>query len=91
MRAEVLQIEVQKPVCEIGRPQQVAMVDEGDDLEAIYVCVKFTLTCESLSTVPRGPPRLTNKRKIYTYVMGLARFNRNTPIRVQAGEKTPAT
>jgi adenylosuccinate synthase len=61
------------------------MLDEGDDLEAIYVCVKFTLTCESLSTVPRDSPRLTNKRKIYTYVMGLE--NRNTPIRVQAGAK----
>jgi len=43
-------------------------------VEAFYVRVKFTLICESRSTVPRGPPRLTNKRKFYTYVTGLARF-----------------
>ena len=43
------------------------MMEEGVDVEAFYVCEKFTLICESRSTVPRGPPRLT-------YVMGLARF-----------------
>jgi hypothetical protein len=43
------------------------MMEEGVDVEAFYVCVKFTLICESWSTVPRGPPRLTYKRKIYTY------------------------
>ena len=44
------------------------MMEEGVDVEAFYVHVKFTLFCESQSTVPRGPPRLTYKRKIYTHL-----------------------
>ena len=43
------------------------MMEEGVDVEAFYVCVKFTLICESWSTMLRGPPRLTYKHKIYTY------------------------
>jgi len=35
------------------------MMEEGVDVAAFYVCVKFTLIGESQSTVPRGPPRLT--------------------------------
>ena len=47
--------------------ENIKMMEEGVDVEAFYVCVKFTLISESRSTVLRGPPRLTYKRKIYTY------------------------
>ena len=39
------------------------ILEEGDDMEVFYVCVKFTLICESRSNVPRGPPI---RRKIST-------------------------
>jgi len=39
-----------------------------------YVCVKFTPICESWSTVPRGPPRLTNKHKISLISNGLSKI-----------------
>ena len=50
------------------------ILEEGDDVEAFYVCVKFTL-CKSRSTMPRGPPRLTNKRKFYTYLFTVIVFS----------------
>ena len=42
--------------------ENTKMMEEGVDVAAFCVCVKFTLICESRSTVPRGPPRLTYKR-----------------------------
>jgi hypothetical protein len=43
------------------------MMEEGVDVEAFCVCVNSTLIGESRSTVPRGPPRLTYKCRVYTY------------------------
>jgi len=39
--------------------ENIKLMEEGVDVD--------TLICESRSTVLRGPPRLTYKRKIYTY------------------------
>jgi hypothetical protein len=41
------------------------MMEEGVDVEAFYVCVKFTLICESRSNVLRGPPRLTYAENLH--------------------------
>jgi len=43
------------------------MMEEGVEVEAFYVCVKFTLIC-------RGVHQDSLMHKIYTYVTGLARF-----------------
>jgi len=43
------------------------MMEEGVDVAAFLVCVKFTLIGETRSTVPRGPPSLTYKHQVYTY------------------------
>jgi hypothetical protein len=42
--------------------ENTKMMEEGVDVAAFYVCVKFTLLGESRSTVPMSPPRLTYKR-----------------------------
>ncbi len=34
--------------------ENIKMMEEGVDVEAFYVCVKFTLICESRSTVCDG-------------------------------------
>ena len=47
--------------------ENTKMMEEGVDMEAFYVCVNSTLIGESRSTVPRGLPRLTYKRRVYTY------------------------
>ena len=48
---------------------------KGVDVEAFYVCVKFTQFYESLSTVPRGSPRPQICDKNHIFVTSLARFN----------------
>jgi len=42
------------------------MMEEGVDVAAFYVYVKFTLIGEFRSTMPRGPPRLTKTVKVKT-------------------------
>ena len=41
------------------RGENIKMMEEGVDVVAVCVCVKFTHIRESRSTMPRGSPRLT--------------------------------